>query len=80
VSKLSAYGKVADQSQMLVERHAPLVKRIALHMLARLPASVQLDDLIQSGMIGLIEAGKNLMVAKGRVLRPMLGSEFAAQC
>ena len=58
MSKLSAYGKTADQTQLLVERHAPLVKRIALHMLARLPASVQLDDLIQSGMIGRIEAGK----------------------
>lgn len=65
MSKLSAYGKVADQSHLLVERHAPLVKRIALHMMARLPASVQLDDLIQSGMIGLIEAGKKFDGGKG---------------
>jgi RNA polymerase sigma factor for flagellar operon FliA len=65
VSKLSAYGKVADQSHILVERHAPLVKRIALHLMARLPASVQLDDLIQSGMIGLIEAGKKFDGGKG---------------
>ncbi|PAJ74678.1 RNA polymerase sigma factor FliA [Pseudoalteromonas sp. NBT06-2] len=49
----------------VVERHAPLVKRIAYHMLARLPASVQLDDLIQSGMIGLIEAAKNFDSTKG---------------
>lgn len=65
MSKLSAYGKVADKSQLLVERHAPLVKRIALHLMARLPASVQLDDLIQSGMIGLIEAGKKFDGSKG---------------
>ena len=65
MSKLSAYGKTADQSQLLVERHAPLVKRIALHLMARLPASVQLDDLIQSGMIGLIEAGKKFDGGKG---------------
>ena len=39
-----------------VTTFAPLVKRIAHHMLARLPASVQLDDLIQAGMIGLMEA------------------------
>ena len=39
-----------------VEEFAPLVKRIALHMKARLPACVGVDDLIQSGMIGLIDA------------------------
>ncbi|MFT5163629.1 MAG: RNA polymerase sigma factor for flagellar operon FliA, partial [Alteromonadaceae bacterium] len=51
--------------QQLVERHAGLVKRIALHLLVRLPASVQLDDLIQSGMIGLLEAGKKFDGTKG---------------
>jgi RNA polymerase sigma factor for flagellar operon FliA len=64
VSKAAAYGRV-DQTQQLIERHAGLVKRIALHLLARLPASVQLDDLIQSGMIGLIEAGKKFDGSKG---------------
>ncbi len=43
----------------LVEQHAPLVKRIALHLAARLPDSVQVDDLIQSGMIGLLEAAQH---------------------
>jgi RNA polymerase sigma factor for flagellar operon FliA len=32
------------------------VKRIAYHLMARLPASVQFDDLVQNGMIGLLEA------------------------
>ena len=41
-----------------VERYAPLVKRIAHHLLLRMPASVQIDDLVQSGMIGLLEAAK----------------------
>ncbi len=40
----------------LVERLAPLVKRIAYHMMARLPSSVQVDDLIQNGMMGLLDA------------------------
>ncbi len=35
---------------------APLVKRTAHHMMAKLPASVQVDDLIQAGMIGLMDA------------------------
>ena len=43
----------------VVEKHASLVKRIACHLINRLPASVQLEDLIQAGMIGLLEASKN---------------------
>ena len=42
----------------VVDRYSPLVKRIAHHLLLRMPASVQIDDLIQSGMIGLLEAAK----------------------
>ena len=49
----------------VVERYAPLVKRIAHHLLLRMPASVQVDDLIQSGMIGLIEAARKYDVSKG---------------
>ena len=40
----------------LIRRHVPLVRRIALHMIAKLPPNVELDDLIQVGMIGLAEA------------------------
>ncbi|MBL4820068.1 MAG: RNA polymerase sigma factor FliA [Gammaproteobacteria bacterium] len=50
---------------VVVDRYAPLVKRIAHHLLLRMPASVQVDDLIQSGMIGLIEAAKKYDVSKG---------------
>jgi len=44
-----------DKAQ-LVELYAPLVKRIAYHLMARLPASVQIDDVMQNGMIGLLDA------------------------
>ena len=54
--KLAAY---AENQEDLIGRHAPLVKRIAYHLLARLPDTVQADDLIQSGMIGLLEAVRN---------------------
>ena len=47
---------VADDA---VARHADLVRRIAHHLAARLPASVEVDDLIQAGMIGLIEASRS---------------------
>ncbi|WP_333607846.1 RNA polymerase sigma factor FliA [Arsukibacterium sp.] len=59
--------------QQLVERHAPLVKRIAYHLMARLPASVQVDDLIQSGMIGLMEAAKNFDGSKGASFETFAG-------
>ena len=39
-----------------IERHAPLVKRIAHYMMARLPASVEFDDVLQAGMLGLLDA------------------------
>ncbi|HHM04853.1 MAG TPA: RNA polymerase sigma factor FliA [Gammaproteobacteria bacterium] len=49
----------------LVTRHAPLVKRIAYHLMSRLPPSVQADDLIQAGMIGLLEAARNYDSGQG---------------
>ena len=42
----------------LVTRYAPLVKRIAYHLKARLPATVIVDDLLQAGMVGLLEASR----------------------
>jgi RNA polymerase sigma factor for flagellar operon FliA len=39
-----------------LERYAPMVRRIANQMRGRLPASVMLGDLVQAGMIGLLEA------------------------
>lgn len=54
-----------QRADALVHQYAPLVKRIALHLLARLPASVQLDDLIQAGMIGLLEASQKYDAGKG---------------
>jgi len=64
VNKAQAYVRHQDQNT-LVERYAPLVKRIGLHLMARLPSSVQLDDLLQSGMIGLLEAARNYDGSKG---------------
>ncbi|HAT6978987.1 TPA: RNA polymerase sigma factor FliA [Legionella pneumophila] len=63
---LAAYSKVNQQTQeALVKTHATLVKRIAHHLLGRLPQSVQLDDLIQSGMLGLLEAARHYDSSKG---------------
>lgn len=43
----------------LLREHAGLVRKIAWHLKGRLPASVDLNDLIQVGMIGLLEAARN---------------------
>jgi len=40
----------------LVRGHLPMVKRIAYHMMTRLPACVEVDDLIQAGLMGLLDA------------------------
>jgi len=42
--------------QHYVREYSPLVKRMAHHLLTRLPASVQIDDMIQAGMMGLMDA------------------------
>ena len=50
-----------------------MVKRIAHHLMARLPASVLVDDLIQAGMIGLLEAAKNFDGSKGASFETFAG-------
>lgn len=49
----------------LFHQHVPLVRRIAHHMIAKLPPNVELDDLIQVGMIGLTDALSRYEVAQG---------------
>jgi len=49
----------------LVTRHAELVKRIAYHLAGRLPPSVDVADLIQAGMLGLLEAAANYTAHRG---------------
>ncbi|MEI7968418.1 MAG: RNA polymerase sigma factor FliA [Betaproteobacteria bacterium] len=49
----------------VVKELAPLVKRIAYHFMAKLPASVEVDDLIQAGLIGLLDAAKNFDDTQG---------------
>lgn len=61
------YASTQDKANAdeLVVKHAPLVKRIAYHLMSRLPPSVQADDLIQAGMIGLLEAARNYDASQG---------------
>lgn len=66
VNGLAMYDKkTLLDTQINIEDYAPLVKRIAYHMMMRMPASVQVDDLIQAGMIGLIEASQKYDMSRG---------------
>lgn len=58
-------NKHNGDKEELVSKYAGLVKRIAYHIMSRLPPSVQVDDLIQAGMIGLLEAAKNYDADQG---------------
>ena len=53
-----------DRNAML-QQYVPLVRRLAHHMIAKLPANVELDDLIQVGMIGLNDALTRFESAQG---------------
>ncbi|MFK7915736.1 MAG: RNA polymerase sigma factor FliA [Pseudomonadales bacterium] len=64
-SGISAYQASVQDPEALVREHADLVKRIALHLRARMPSSVQADDLIQAGMIGLLEAAQKYQPDRG---------------
>jgi RNA polymerase sigma factor for flagellar operon FliA len=58
-------SRSAGDTDALVMRHAELVKRIAYHLAGRLPASVEVADLIQAGMLGLLEAATNYTADRG---------------
>jgi len=65
VNGLAMYEQKTQGPSVKVEDYAPLVKRIAYHMMMRMPASVQVDDLIQAGMIGLLEASRKYDASRG---------------
>jgi RNA polymerase sigma factor for flagellar operon FliA len=49
----------------MIKQYQPLVRRLAHHMMVKLPANVQVDDLIQVGLIGLAEALTRYEAAQG---------------
>jgi RNA polymerase sigma factor for flagellar operon FliA len=63
VTRKKALNEQAKEA--LVKNHALLIKRIAYHLLGRLPQSIQLEDLMQAGMVGLLEASNHYDASKG---------------
>ena len=59
-------GKIEKSgSGDLLLQYSPLVRRMALQLIAKLPASVELDDLIQAGMLGLLDAASRYQDDQG---------------
>jgi len=54
-----------ERQQDYVKQYAPLVRRIAHQMVAKLPANVELDDMVQAGMIGLMDAVNRFEESQG---------------
>ena len=53
--RLHGYG---DSAEALIEEYAPLVRKIAWQVFSRVSRTGELDDLIQTGLIALIEASR----------------------
>lgn len=78
MSEVAAYLQVAQQQSRndIILNHLYLVKKIACHMKARLPESLQLNDLMQSGMIGLIDASSHYLATKGASFETYAGTRI----
>ena len=65
MNPMQMYGSGRPKGEDLVLAHLGLVKRVALHLKARVPAFMELDELVQVGMIGLLEASRAFDPGKG---------------
>ncbi len=66
---------LSDKEQCLKE-YAPLVKRIAHHMMVKLPSSVEVDDIIQAGMMGLLDAASRYDELRGAQFETYAGQRI----
>ncbi|MEM7708355.1 MAG: RNA polymerase sigma factor FliA [Pseudomonadota bacterium] len=66
INGLAAYAQPeCAHPQILIEEHTGLIKKIALHLAARVPPTVDMDDLIQAGAIGLLESAQRFDPSHG---------------
>lgn len=65
MANVSLYEQVDNRQESLILEHMPMVKRVAVHLKVRVPPFMELDELIQVGMVGLIEAARAFDPTKG---------------
>lgn len=74
MSRETAYAENTGSSpDALVREYLPLVKQIALRLAAKLPAEIELDDLTQVGLMGLLRASESHDGAQGASFRTYAG-------
>lgn len=73
INAYTTHQRVSVDQDALVKQHAELVRRIAYHLVAKLPSSVEVDDLIQAGMLGLLEAASQYSADRGASFETFAG-------
>jgi RNA polymerase sigma factor for flagellar operon FliA len=64
-ARLALYDQAGPDAEANVLQHLSLVKRVAMHLKARIPKFVEIDDLLQAGMLGLVQASRTYDPSRG---------------
>ena len=62
---IKSYSESTKDINSLIEKNMGLVRKIAWHMHGRVKLAVDIEDLIQIGMYGLVTAAQNYVVKEG---------------
>ena len=62
---IKTYSETSKNINALIENNMGLVRKIAWHMHGRVKSAVEIEDLIQIGMYGLVTAAQNYVVKEG---------------
>ena len=62
---IKSYSESTKDINSLIEKNMGLVRKIAWHMHGRVKSAVDIEDLIQIGMYGLVTAAQNYVVKEG---------------
>tara|TARA_B000000437_G_C11662441_1_gene312103 strand:+ start:354 stop:1061 length:708 start_codon:yes stop_codon:yes gene_type:complete len=62
---IKTYSETPKDINILIENNMGLVRKIAWHMHGRVKSAVEIEDLIQIGMYGLVTAAQNYVVKEG---------------
>ena len=62
---IKGYSDNSTNINQLIENNMGLVRKIAWHMHGRVKSAVEIEDLIQIGMYGLVTAAQNYVIKEG---------------
>ncbi|ATF09187.1 RNA polymerase sigma factor FliA [Candidatus Enterovibrio altilux] len=73
MNRTLTYSRTGASPEKVIAKYSTLVIRIAHHLVARLPPNIQVEDLVQAGMIGLLEAQQKYDPSKGASFKTYAG-------